>query len=157
VADISFQEGANKLLAAIQQQQQADNSSRASDDPTLHPGAAAQPVTEGAGPQQQEQQQPQDQDQQQQQQQQQQLQKRSASSAYVHATKLKALFQLWDLDGDGFVSFQELCIGLAKFKPIRHKQVGSCAAGRGPIEQKHWYVGTATTGTAMWLTASACG
>jgi hypothetical protein len=39
------------------------------------------------------------------------------------SSKLKALFELWDKSGDGRVSLQELCLGLAKFQPVKSKQV----------------------------------
>jgi hypothetical protein len=37
--------------------------------------------------------------------------------------KLLALFEQWDKTGDGRVSLQELCQGLAKFQPVKSKQV----------------------------------
>jgi hypothetical protein len=38
-------------------------------------------------------------------------------------SKLLALFELWDKTGDGRVTLQELCLGLAKFQPVKSKQV----------------------------------
>jgi hypothetical protein len=40
------------------------------------------------------------------------------------AAQLRTLFQLWDRQGDGYISFTELCHGLSKMqKPIKHKKV----------------------------------
>jgi hypothetical protein len=38
-------------------------------------------------------------------------------------SKLLALFELWDKSGTGRITFEELCLGLAKFQPVKSKQV----------------------------------
>lgn len=45
--------------------------------------------------------------------------------------KLHALFELWDSDGDGAVSFAEICHGLSKFQPLVGKKV------RGGETERH--------------------
>ncbi|WIA31534.1 hypothetical protein OEZ86_002425 [Tetradesmus obliquus] len=45
-----------------------------------------------------------------------------AAEAADDDSKLLTLFALWDKTGDGRVSLQELCQGLAKFQPVKSKQ-----------------------------------
>lgn len=48
----------------------------------------------------------------------------AAPPAAPSAAQLRTLFELWDRQGDGFINFNELCLGLSKMRqPIKHKKV----------------------------------
>lgn len=48
---------------------------------------------------------------------------RSHAAEASRVEKLQRLFRLWDRAGDGSISFDELCQGLGKFKPVTCKKV----------------------------------
>jgi hypothetical protein len=111
VAGVPLLEAAHKLHDSIQQHQQATEHTSASSDPPAGSSAAQDSPPAGHN---------------------------SAAAAAAAAaaaggssdlaalpddsSKLKALFELWDKSGDGRVSLQELCLGLAKFQPVKSKQ-----------------------------------
>jgi hypothetical protein len=77
-------------------------------------------------------------------------------------SKLLALFELWDKAGDGRVTFQELCLGLAKFTPVKSKQVHSGEPHRRTYMCGCWFEAVLSSCAWDWPSfsqsrASRCG